>query len=87
MEYIVKWDGIAADITEIAGRYCYPELRKLKADRRGEPIVRCKDCAHMRKSWNGKQPAFVPDGFFCAYWGGHELWELDGFCKWGEHND
>lgn len=50
----------------------------------GEEIVRCKDCAHMRKSWNGKRSAFVPDGFFCAYWGGHELWEPDGFCKWGE---
>lgn len=52
-----------------------------------EEIVRCKDCSYMRKSWNGKRPAFVPDGFFCAYWGGHELWEPDGFCKWGERRE
>lgn len=49
-----------------------------------EEIVRCKYCKHTRKSWNGKRPDFVPDGFFCSYWGGHQLWEPDGFCKWGE---
>lgn len=49
-----------------------------------EPIVRCKDCKHRRKSWNGKRPDFIPDGFFCWYWGGHELWNPDGFCAWGE---
>lgn len=46
----------------------------------GEEIVRCRDCDYRRKSWNGKRPAFVPDGFFCAYWGGRELWMPDGFC-------
>lgn len=52
-----------------------------------ENIVHCKDCKHTRKSWNGKRPDFVPDGFFCTYWGGHQLWEPDGFCKWGERRE
>lgn len=75
MEYIVKWDGIAADITEIAGRYCYPELRKLKAERRGEPIVRCKDCIGLVETW---------DGWECERFSGeYHGAEPDGFCKWG----
>lgn len=49
-----------------------------------EEIVRCMDCKFKRKSWNGKRPDFIPDGFFCAYWGGRELWKPDGFCAWGE---
>ena len=49
-----------------------------------EEIVRCRDCNYKRKSWNGKRPSFIPDGFFCAYWGGRELWKPDGFCAWGE---
>lgn len=52
--------------------------------REKERIVRCKDCNHRRKSWNGKRPDFIPDGFFCWYWGGHELWNPDGYCAWGE---
>ena len=51
------------------------------------PIVRCRDCRCRRKSWNGKRPDFVPDGFFCAYWGGHQLWEPDGFCAWGKRRE
>lgn len=49
-----------------------------------EYIIRCKDCAYRRKSWNGKRPDFIPDGFFCAYWGGCELWKPDGYCAWAE---
>ncbi|MBQ1449887.1 MAG: hypothetical protein IIZ12_03005 [Eggerthellaceae bacterium] len=45
-------------------------------------IVRCKDCKLKRDSWNGKHPTFS-DWFFCAYWGGYELTQLDGYCAWG----
>ena len=48
----------------------------------GEEIVRCRDCVHRRRYWNGHAPNFTAD-FFCAYTGGHEV-EPDGFCAWGE---
>ncbi len=48
-----------------------------------EPIVRCKDCVYKRNGWNGKRTTFS-DWFFCAYCGGHELTNLNGFCSWGE---
>ena len=48
----------------------------------GEEIVRCRDCMHRRRSWNGHHPNFI-DHFFCAYTGGHEV-KPDGFCAWGE---
>lgn len=48
-----------------------------------EEIVRCRDCAYKRNGWNGKRPTFS-DWFFCAYCGGHELTNLNGFCSWGE---
>lgn len=48
-----------------------------------ERVVRCKDCAYKRNGWNGKRPTFS-DWFFCAYCGGHELTNLNGFCAWGE---
>ena len=51
-----------------------------------EEIVRCRDCAYNRNRWNGQRPTFS-DWFFCAYWGGHELTNLDGFCAWAERKE
>lgn len=48
-----------------------------------EKITRCRNCIYKRDGWNGKRPDFF-DWFFCAYWGGHQLTDLDGFCKWGD---
>lgn len=45
-------------------------------------IVRCRDCVHKRRTWNGHEPNFIGD-WFCSYTGGHEV-EPDGFCAWGE---
>lgn len=45
-------------------------------------VVRCRDCKHRCRSWNGHHPNFI-DHFFCAYTGGHEV-KPDGFCAWGE---
>ena len=47
-EYVVEWDGIAVEITSIADRYCYPEIKELRKKRRHERIVRCKDCIHHK---------------------------------------
>ena len=49
---------------------------------RKENIVRCRDCAHRRGTWNGKRPNFT-EYFFCSYTGGHEV-KPNGFCAWGE---
>lgn len=50
-----------------------------------EEIVRCRDCDHRRRSWNGRNPNFT-NHFFCAYTGGHEV-KPDGFCAWGVRRD
>ena len=47
-----------------------------------EEVVRCRDCAHRRKAWNGQTPNFIVN-WFCSYTGGHEV-KPDGFCAWGE---
>lgn len=44
-------------------------------------VVRCRDCEHRRRHWNGHAPNFTAD-FFCSYTGGHEV-KPDGFCAWG----
>ena len=74
-------------MSEYIGEYVVSLTPKTFTDlrfHRHEEIVRCRDCTYKRKSWNGKRPDFIPDGFFCAYWGGRELWKPDGFCAWGE---
>ena len=50
-----------------------------------EEIVRCKDCDHRRRSWNGRNPNFASH-YFCAYTGGHEV-KPDGFCYRGVRRD
>lgn len=50
-----------------------------------QPIVRCRDCVHRRRHWNGHAPNFTAD-FFCSYTGGHEV-KPNGFCAWGERRD
>ena len=43
----------------------------------GEPIVRCKECAHMKKN------PLVGCGCICEYFG-FTLPDRDGFCSWAE---
>lgn len=45
-------------------------------------IVKCNECIHRRKTWNGKRPTFTAD-FFCSYIGGREV-KPDDFCSRGE---
>ena len=55
----------------------------IRLDGPRERVVRCRDCRYKRGNWNGKRPA-AGDWFFCAYFGGCEMTEPDGFCAWGE---
>ena len=50
-----------------------------------ERIVRCGDCEHRRKSWNGHKPNFIDD-WFCSNTGGHEV-KPDGFCYRGKRKE
>lgn len=45
-----------------------------------EPIVRCKECAHMSRN------RFVGCGCICKVFG-FTIPDLDGFCAWGEERD
>ena len=77
MEYIVDWGGLAADVTVIAGRYCYPEFKRMLKPRRGERIVRCSDCA---------KTDVLPDGrIVCKRFGAdYHVEPPEGYCHEGE---
>lgn len=47
-----------------------------------ERVVRCCDCTHKRRAWNGHEPNFIGN-WFCSYTGGHEV-KPDDFCSRGE---
>lgn len=85
-EYIVDTFGIVQDFADLHGDMntsLYQAIMDVLLSRQHEEIVRCRDCAYKRNGWNGKRPTFS-DWFFCAYCGGHELTNLNGFCAWGE---
>lgn len=84
IEYITDWFGIGAQLTNLyeSRTPLYLWAKRIKDERRRERIVRCRDCDHRRRSWNGHEPNVIGN-CFCAYTGGHEV-KPDGFCAWGE---
>jgi len=45
-----------------------------------DPIIRCKDCAHMSRN------PLIGCGCICSYFG-FPLPDRDGFCAWGEKKE
>lgn len=58
-----------------------PKLYTVLRFRRGEEIVRCRDCKHYCESTVDEDGEGEPS--WCTYWG-HEWLRDDGFCAWGE---
>lgn len=69
-EYIIKAADWAIDYN---GEFLFKDC---------EEIVRCRDCTHKRRAWNGHKPNFI-NNWFCSYTGGHEV-KPDDFCSRGE---
>ena len=83
-ERIIDLAGVATvkSVKELTGSDALAYLWGLPVR---EEVVRCKDCIHRRKAWNGHRPNFIGN-FFCSYTGGHEVKPND-FCSRGERRD
>lgn len=74
-EYIIRWDGIAKQLSELKNSTpMYLWSKRIRAERLREPIVRCKDCKHLNciKDKKGRityygcfvfRASVEPDGF------------------------
>lgn len=76
-EYIIEWSGIGSRIVELVGSV-HPCLivKRLREERRREPIVRCHDCRH-----------YAGNEGLCMRLFNAMAVEPHGFCAWGIRRD
>lgn len=74
-EYIIYWDGIGSQLTDMLSEHVPPYLwpKRIRKERLREKIVRCRDCRFSLAHGNG---CGRNQDIFDA--------EPDGFCAWGE---
>ncbi len=80
-EYIIRWDGIGAQLTDMLKSHVPPYLwpKRIREERRLERIVRCRDC-EKAGDYDGRLVCRLRE---CAYY----ATEADGYCHRGVRRD